>query len=110
MTQDQYGYQGGGMIYTIEQALQLMRELPLDGMNEKLVVGVMRTSLESAGVSIPQLLELANQRQDQITNEIVRLQGEISSLREAIEMKTNQVTAYQEQLGEIGSLRERFEG
>lgn len=98
-----------GPVFTIEQALQLMRELPIEGMNEKLVIDVMRMTLEKAGVNIPALLQLANERQDQITNEIVRLQGEISSLREAIEEKTAQVTAYQEQLGEVGSLRERFE-
>ncbi len=110
MTQDPHGYQGNSATsYTIEQALHLMKELPLEGMNEKLIINVMRTTLESAGVSIPRLLEMANERQDQITNEIVRLQGEISSLNEAIQQKTGQVQQYQEALGEIGSLRERFE-
>ncbi|MCP4604276.1 MAG: hypothetical protein GY847_27775 [Proteobacteria bacterium] len=106
MTQDPQGY---GTNYTIEQALQLMRELPLEGMNEKLIISVMRSTLESAGVSIPNLLSMSNERQDQITNEIVRLQGEIASLNEAIQQKTAQVQAYQEGLADIGSLRERFE-
>ena len=106
MTQDPQGY---GTNYTIEQALQLMKELPLEGMNEKLIISVIRSTLESAGVSLPNILAMANERQDQITNEIVRLQGEISSLNEAIQQKTMQVQAYQEGLAEIGSLRERFE-
>ncbi len=105
MTQDPQGPTS----YTIEQALQLMKELPLEGMNEKLIIGVIRSTLESTGVSIPHLLSMANERQDQITNEIMRLQGEIASLNEAIQQKTMQVQAYQEGLAEIGSLRERFE-
>jgi hypothetical protein len=108
MTQDPSQY-NGGIPYTIEQAMQLLKELPLEGLNEKLVVGVMRSTLESAGVSISSLLEMSSQRQDQITNEIVRLQGEIASLRDAIEEKTSQVTFFNDQLADIGSLRERFE-
>jgi hypothetical protein len=106
MTQDPQGY---GTTYTIEQALQLMKDLPIEGMNEKLVISVMRTSLESAGVSIPTLIQMANEREGQITDEIMRLQTEISSLNQQIQEKTGQVQYYQEQLGEIGTLRERFE-
>jgi hypothetical protein len=95
--------------YTIEQALDLLKSVPTEGMPEKLVVQVIRTTLESVGISIPQLLEDAARRQDQVTNEIVRIQGEIASLHQAIEEKSAQVAYYQEQLGEIGSLRERFE-
>jgi len=110
MTQDPREYQAsGGPTFTVEQALQLMKALPIEGMNAKLVIDVMRLTLEKAGVNIPALLQLTMARQDQITNEIVRLQGEISSLKEAIDEKTAQVTSYQEQLGEIESLRERFE-
>ena len=109
MSQKPRGYHGGTSIsYSIEQALQLMRSLPLEGMNDELIAKVVRTSLESAGVSIPTLLEQANRHQDDITNEIVRLQGEISSLHQAVEEKTTQVTAYQKQLAEISTLRERF--
>ena len=99
----------GSTPYTVEQALKLVNDLPVEGLNEKLVVSVMRTTLESVGVSIPMLLEMSSQRQDQITNEIVRLQGEISSLRQAIEEKTGQVGFYQEQLAELGALQNRFE-
>ncbi len=106
MTQDPHGY---GVNFTIEQALHLMKNVPLEGLNEKLVVQVMRTTLESVGVSIPSLLEMSSLKQDEITNEIVRLQGEIASLHQTIDEKTQQVSAYQEALAEIGSIRERFE-
>jgi hypothetical protein len=110
MTQgpNQYGSaQPGG--YGIEQALALLKSIPTEGLPEKTVVDIVRKTLESAGISIPALLEVANRRQDEITNEIVRIQGEIASLHQAIEEKTGQVSFYQEQLAEIGSLRERFE-
>jgi len=95
--------------YGVEQALTLLRQVPLDGLNEKVVVTVIRKTLESAGISIPHLLDAATRQQDAVTNEIVRIQGEIASLHQAIEEKSRTVQVYQQQLAEIGSLRERFE-
>jgi len=95
--------------YTIDRVLDLMREVPADGPNSKLVIQVVRKTLESAGINLPSVLEMSNQRQDAITNEIVRLQTEISSLRQAIDEKTEQVSKLQSYLGELGQLRERFE-
>jgi hypothetical protein len=107
------GYHGQGAQpgtpYTVEQALDLMRGIPTEGMPERLIVQVIRKTLESVGISIPDVLAAASRRQDEVTNEIVRIQGEIASLHQAIEAKSAQVAYYQEQLGEIGSLRERFE-
>ena len=94
--------------YTVEQALHLIRQLPLERMNEELIVKVIRATLENVGVSIPALLEAAAQQQDAITNEIVRLQSDIVSLQQAIEQKSSQVATYQSQLAELSSLRERF--
>jgi hypothetical protein len=104
-----YGSPPQGSGYTVEQALDLMRSVPVEGLNEKLVVQVIRSTLESAGISIPQLLDEVGRRQDQVTNEIVRIQGEIANLHQEIEAKSAQVASYQQQLAEIGSLRERFE-
>lgn len=110
MNEGQYGYGGSsGTPYTVEQAIELMKSVPTEGMSERVVVQVIRTTLESVGISIPELLAAASRRQDEVTNEIVRIQGEIASLHQAIEEKSAQVAYYQEQLGEIGSLRERFE-
>jgi len=95
--------------YGIEQALALLKSIPTEGVDEKVVVDIVRKTLESAGISIPALLEIANRRQDEITNEIVRIQGEIATLHQQIEERTGQVSFFQEQLAEIGSLRERFE-
>ncbi len=95
--------------YTIDKVLSLLREVPSDGPNSKLVIQVIRKTLDSAGINIQTVLEMANQRQDAVTSEIVRLQTEISSLRQAIEEKTNQVTTLQTYLAEMGDLRERFE-
>ena len=95
--------------YGVDQAIMLLRQIPSDRTNQKMVVNIVRKTLESAGIDIPRLLEAATQRQDEVTNEIVRIQGEISSFHQAIEEKTVIVQQYQEQLAEIGSLRERFE-
>ena len=95
--------------YTIDKVLDLLRDVPADGPNSKLVVDVVKKTLESAGIDILTLLSGANERQDAITNEIVRLQTEISSLHSAIEEKTDQVSKLQAYLTELGHLKERFE-
>ncbi len=95
------------MAYTIEQALQLMKGLPVD-MNQELVIQVMKASLESAGVSIQDLVGSAAHRQEEITAEIMKLQSEISALHEAIEMKTKQAAGHNETLGDIVALVERL--
>jgi DNA repair ATPase RecN len=109
MNQGGYGYGAQGQNYSIDQALALMRSVPAEGLNERLVVQVIRKTLESAGISIPQVLGAVVQRQDEVTNEIVRIQTEIASLHQQIEIKTAQVQNYQDQLAEIDQLRERFE-
>lgn len=95
--------------YSIDKVLELLRDVPADGPNAKLVIQVVRKTLESAGINITSMLDMANQRQDAITTEIVRLQTEISSLHQAIEEKSSQVATLQTYLGELGQLRERFE-
>jgi hypothetical protein len=104
-------WQQGGMAigYGVEQALELFRQVPLGGLNDRMVIDVVRKTLESTGISIQSLLDAAAIRQDEMTNEIVRIQGEISALHQAIEEKTMQVQMYQAQLAELGSLRDRFE-
>jgi len=109
MNQGGYGQGPQATSYTIDQAMALMRSVPVEGLNERLVVQVIRKTLESAGISIPHLLGAVVQRQDEVTNEIVRIQTEIASLHQQIEIKTAQVQNYQEQLAEIDRLRERFE-
>ena len=99
----------GPVNYGVDQALLLLRQIPSDRSNQKMVVNIVRQTLESTGINIQRLLEAATVRQDEITNEIVRIQGEIASYHQAIEEKTVIVQQYQEQLAEIGSLRERFE-
>jgi hypothetical protein len=95
--------------FGVDQALMLLRQIPSDRSNEKMVVDVVRKTLESTGINIQRLIEATTHRQDEVTNEIVRIQGEITAFHQAIEEKTIIVQQYQEQLAEIGSLRERFE-
>lgn len=99
--------QGAG--FGVDQALDLLHNVPLGGLNDRMVIDVIRKTLASAGIDVQTLLDAAALRQDEVTVEIVRLQGEISALHQAIEDKTEQVRRYQEQLAELGSLRDRFE-
>jgi hypothetical protein len=105
-------WQQGGTAnqFTIEQALMLLRQVPLGGLNDRMVIDVMRKTLESTGISIQALLETAAFRESEIQNEIMRVQSEIAALHQAIEEKTSQVQIYQSQLGELGTLRDKFEG
>jgi hypothetical protein len=95
--------------FGVDQALGLLRQVPLGGLNDHMVIDVIRKTLASAGIDIQTLMEAASLRQDEVTGEIVRLQSEISALHQAIEEKTAQVQHLQEQQEEIGSLRDRFE-
>lgn len=95
--------------FGVDQALGLIRQVPLGGLNDHMVIDVIRKTLASAGIDIQALLDAAALRQDEVTGEIVRLQNEISTLQQQIEEKKSQVQFYQEQQEEIGSLRDRFE-
>jgi hypothetical protein len=110
MSQAPYGYGTSAQVqYGVDQALSLMKQVPLEGLNEKLIVSVIRRTLESMGVNIPTLLQASAERQDDITQHIVGLQSEIASMNQAIEEKRSQVNQLQDQLREIGLLMERFE-
>jgi predicted nuclease with TOPRIM domain len=98
-----------GAAFGVDQALVLLRQVPLGGLNDHMVIDVIRKTLASAGIDIQTLMDAAALRQDEVTGEIVRLQSEISALHQAIEEKTAQVQRLQEQQEEIGSLRDRFE-
>ena len=102
-------YTGGSVGFGVDQALGLIRQVPLGGLNDHMVIDVIRKTLASAGIDIQALMDAASLREDEVTGEIVRLQGEISALHQAIEEKTAQVHRLQEQQEEIGSLRDRFE-
>ena len=103
----QYNTGSGG--FGVDQALGLLRQVPLGGLNDHMVIDVIRKTLASTGIDISALMDAAALRQDEVTGEIVRLQSEISSLHQSIEEKTNHVQNLQEQLAELGSLRDRFE-
>jgi len=102
-------YSSGGAGFGVDQALDLIRQVPLGGLNDHMVIDVMRKTLASAGIDLQALMDAAALRQDEVTGEIVRLQNEISTLHQAIDEKTAQVQHLQEQQEEIGSLRDRFE-
>jgi hypothetical protein len=102
-------YTGGTVGFGVDQALGLLRQVPLGGLNDHMVIDVMRKTLASAGIDMQALLDAASLRQDEVTGEIVRLQNEISTLHQAIEEKTAEVQHLQEQQEEIGLLRDRFE-
>jgi len=102
-------YNVGSSGFGIDQALQLLRTVPLGGLNDHMVIDVIRKTLASTGIDIQELMAGVSLREDEVTGEIVRLQNEISSLQQAIEEKKAQVQQLQEQQEELGSLRDRFE-
>jgi hypothetical protein len=102
-------YTGGTVGFGVDQALGLLRQVPLGGLNDHMVIDVMRKTLASAGIDMQVLMDAAALREDEVTGEIVRLQNEISTLHQAIEEKTAEVQRLQEQQEEIGLLRDRFE-
>jgi peptidoglycan hydrolase CwlO-like protein len=94
--------------FGIEQALALFKQFSSAGDDPK-VIDIVKKTLASTGISIPALLDEAASQQDEVTGEIMRIQGEVASLNQRIESLTMTVGDLQEQLAEIGSLRERLE-
>lgn len=93
--------------YGIEDAIKLMRTLPRD--NNEVVVTVVKKTLESTLIKVPDIVADANQKESRIRNQHKNLEGEIKELQEQIAQRNQQISDLLEDLKETTDVRQRLQ-
>ena len=93
--------------FGIEKAIELMRNLPDD--NEQLVVTVVRTTLESANVSVEAIIDDAELKQAKIENRVDALKKEIAEYEEEIAARKDEIRRLEEDHAETTAVRKKLE-
>jgi len=94
--------------YGIDDAIRLMRTLPVD-QNVDLVVRVVKNTLESLNVKVTDILTDASKRQDNLRENIADLETAISHFQREIEERRQEIARLQDELSETTSVRERLQ-
>jgi hypothetical protein len=93
--------------YGIEEAMRLMRSLPVD-QNVDLVVHVIKSTLESMNVRLADILNDAAHRQQVLGTRIKDLKGEIAGLQNEVQTRQSEIARLEKDLAETTSVRERL--
>ena len=96
------------MRYGIDDAIKLMRSLPVEE-NVDLVVRVMKTTLESLKVRIGEIIEDATKRQDILKRKITDYQMQIAQFEREIEARKHEITRLDEELLETTRVKDRLQ-
>jgi|GEM_PF-1387737 len=94
--------------YGIDDAIRLMRTLPVD-QNVDLVVRVVKNTLESLHVRVTDILADAGKRQDLLRENISDLETAITHFQREIEERRQEIARLQDELAETTSVRERLQ-
>lgn len=94
--------------YGIEKAIELMRQLPVEDTNADLMVQVIRTTLDSAGVQVSSIIEDATQRQSDIQARATALKEEVASLKEQISRRSEEIAALEKDYQETTLVKDRL--
>jgi hypothetical protein len=94
--------------YGIAEAIQLMRTLPTD-QNGELVVRVVRATLASLNVHLPDIIEDATRRQKITQDRIAAVHVQIAELEKQLDVHGREIAALEADLKETTSVRERLQ-
>jgi hypothetical protein len=97
----------GSAAYGIAQAILLMRSLPVD-QNVELVVRVIRQTLESMHVQLPDIIDDASAKETALQGRMERLDMEIEAYAEQIEVRRQEISQLQAELRETSTVKERL--
>jgi hypothetical protein len=100
------GYSGGKV--GIDHAIQLMRSLPTDK-NVDLVVTVLKTTLESLGIRVTDIVQDASNRQQELEKRVAQLKSEISALEKEVDARVQEITKVEAAHSETTRVREYLE-
>jgi DNA-binding transcriptional ArsR family regulator len=98
---------GSARSYGIDQAIALMRGLPVDD-NVELVVQVMRQTLESLNVRLSGIVDDAQAKEVALQERVEKLDVEIESLAEQIDLRRQEISRLTADLRETGIVKERL--
>jgi hypothetical protein len=94
--------------YGIGEAIQLMRSLPVD-QHPDLVVRVVRATLGSLNVHLPDIIEDASKKQKTVQDRIAAVHGQIGELEKQLEAHKRDIAALEADLKETTSVKERLQ-
>ena len=97
----------GTAAYGIAQAILLMRSLPVD-QNVDLVVRVIRQTLESMNVQLPDIIDDASAKETALQGRMERLDLEIEAYAEQIEVRKQEISQLQAELRETSTVKDRL--
>jgi hypothetical protein len=95
-------------IYGIQEAIQLMRGLPVE-QNAELVVRVVRATLGSLNVKLPDIIDDAARKQKQTQDKINEKHTQISDLEKQLEGHRKEIAALEADLKETTAVKERLQ-
>ena len=98
---------GGKRGYGIAETTQLMRTLPVD-QNVELVVRVVRNTLESMNVQLPDIIEDAQLLEAQLSARMDMLNGEIDEFTRQIDLRRQEIGRLQAELTETSTVKDRL--
>ncbi|MEX1366607.1 MAG: hypothetical protein AB1Z98_26010 [Nannocystaceae bacterium] len=96
-----------GPDFGIQNAMELMRKLPPD--NVPLVVGVVKTTLESLHVDVGSIIQEAKAKRAKIATRISGLEAEIAELEEEMGARREEIKALRDDDAETQSVQQRLE-
>ena len=94
--------------YGIADAIQLMRGLPVD-QNGELVIRVVRATLGSLNVRLPQIIDDAARKQKTTQERITGIHAQIASLEKQLDAHRNEIKTLEADLQETTEVKERLE-
>jgi hypothetical protein len=99
---------GGSRGYGIAEAIQLLRGLPVD-QNGELVVRVVRATLASLDVRLPDIIEDASRRQKITQDKITAEHVQVAELEKQLEAHRKEIASLEADLKETTSVKERLQ-
>ena len=94
--------------YGIEQAITLMRALPVD-QNPALVVAVIKTTLESLKVKVSDIISDAARKQKDLEERVANLKRAIADFEKEIETRKEEIARLEADHKETTAVRGRLE-
>jgi hypothetical protein len=94
--------------YGIDQAIMLMRALPVD-QNVELVVQVIKTTLESLQVKVADIIHDADRKTKDLDERMANLRRAIADFEKEIETRKQEIARLEADHSETSSVRQRLE-
>jgi chromosome segregation ATPase len=94
--------------YGIENAIQLMRALPVD-QNVELVVAVIKGTLESLKVKVSDIIEDASRKEKDLENRVSNLKQQISEFEKEIQQRRDEIGRLEADHAETSSVKGRLQ-